>query len=88
MKLVIDAEMLALIPVGIALWFMMWVLWNLRKEERRKRFHSHADLPEIIVEPTRQRETSRIGPSLQRSQQPVSVGAQLRFQRPANLLTR
>ena len=87
MKLVIDAEMLALIPVGIALWFMMWVLWNWRKEERRKRFRSHAALPEIIIEPTRERETSRMGPSLQRGQQHISSGAQLRFQRPANLLT-
>jgi hypothetical protein len=36
MKVVIDGEMLALIPVGIALWFMMWVLWNWRREQRHR----------------------------------------------------
>jgi hypothetical protein len=87
MKLVIDAEMLALIPVGMALWFMMWVLWNWRKEERRKRSRSHADLPEIIIESTSERETSRMDPSLGRGQRPVSSRVQPRFQRPANLLT-
>jgi len=35
MKEVIDAEMLALIPVAIALWFMVWVLWNWWREPRR-----------------------------------------------------
>jgi hypothetical protein len=80
--------MLALIPVGIALWFMMWVLWNWRKEERRKRFRSHADLREIIIEPTREDETSRMGISLGRGLQTVSSRAQLRFRRPADLPTR
>ena len=88
MKLVLDAQMLALIPVGIALWFMIWVLWNWRKEERRKRFRSHVGLPEIIIEPTREREMSRTGPALQRGRRPISAGAQLHLQRPANLLTR
>ncbi len=35
MKVVFDAEMFALIPVGIALWFMIWVLWNWSREQRR-----------------------------------------------------
>ena len=36
MKVVFDAEALALIPVGISLWFMVWALWNWLREERRK----------------------------------------------------
>lgn len=35
-KLELDVGMLWLIPVGIALWFMIWALWNWRREERRK----------------------------------------------------
>jgi hypothetical protein len=88
MKLIIDAEMLALIPVGIALWFMIWVLWNWRKEERRERFRSHADLPEIIIEPNRERETPRMGVSLGSGLQAVSSRAQPRFRRPADSRTR
>jgi len=38
MKLEFDAVALWLIPVGIALWFMIWALWNWRMEERR---HGH-----------------------------------------------
>lgn len=36
MKVVFDAELLALIPVGIALWFMIWVLWNWWREQGRR----------------------------------------------------
>ncbi len=35
MKVEFDAEALALIPIGIALWFMIWVLWNWFREPRR-----------------------------------------------------
>jgi hypothetical protein len=35
MKVVFDAEAFALIPVGIALWFMVWVLWNWWREPPR-----------------------------------------------------
>jgi hypothetical protein len=38
-KLEFDAVTLWLIPVGIALWFMIWVLWNWRREERRRDHH-------------------------------------------------
>jgi len=88
MKVVLDAETLALIPLGIALWFMMWVLWNWRKEERRKHRRSCADLPEINIERIREREMSRTDGYPRRSQQPVSSAAHLRFQRPADSLTR
>jgi hypothetical protein len=88
MKLVLDVETLALIPVGIALWFMMWVLWNWRKEERRKHRRSCADLPEIHIERSREHQLSRIDDYLRRSQEPVSSAAHLRFQRPVDLLTR
>ncbi|MFZ0337772.1 MAG: hypothetical protein WAL45_07050 [Terracidiphilus sp.] len=36
MKLEFDVGMLWLIPVGIALWFMVWVLWSWWREERRQ----------------------------------------------------
>jgi hypothetical protein len=39
MKLEIDAIALWLIPVGIALWFMIWVLWHWQKEEHRQSHH-------------------------------------------------
>ncbi len=35
MKVEFDVEALALIPVGIVLWFMLWVLWNWFREPRR-----------------------------------------------------
>lgn len=35
MKVEFDAAEFALIPVGIALWFMVWVLWNWWKDQRR-----------------------------------------------------
>lgn len=35
MKLEFDAEMLWLISTGIALWFLVWVLWNWWREEHR-----------------------------------------------------
>jgi hypothetical protein len=28
-------ESLWLIPVGLAIWFMLWVLWNWWREEKR-----------------------------------------------------
>jgi hypothetical protein len=30
-----NTETIWLIPVGFAIWFMLWTLWNLWKEERR-----------------------------------------------------
>jgi cytochrome c-type biogenesis protein CcmH/NrfF len=41
MKLEIDAVTLWLIPAGIALWFMIWVLWHWRREERRRDHRPH-----------------------------------------------
>jgi len=34
-KMEFNAGMLWLIPVGLALWFMCWVLWNWWREEHR-----------------------------------------------------
>jgi hypothetical protein len=34
-KIDFNAEIFALIPVGLAIWFMLWVLWNWWREERR-----------------------------------------------------
>jgi hypothetical protein len=87
-KLEFDAEMLALIPVGIALWFMIWVLWNWRKEERRKHVRSHADLPETNIARTCDLAMSRSDANLRRSQQLVSSAASQRLQRPAGFETR
>jgi len=35
MKVEFGAEALWLIPVGFAIWFMLWVLWKWWREERR-----------------------------------------------------
>ena len=88
MKLEFDVEMLALIPVGIALWFMFWVLWNWRREERRKHVHSHAGLPETNIVQTCELAMPRSDAGLPRSQQLVSSSASQRFQPPAGLQTR
>ena len=88
MKLELDAGTLALIPVGIALWFMIWVLWNWRREERRKHVRSHAGLQETNIGRTCELVMSRSDANLRRSQQLVSPTASQRLQRPAGLETR
>jgi len=35
MQMEFDAKALWLIPAGLALWFMIWALWNWWREERR-----------------------------------------------------
>ena len=30
-----DAEVFWLVPLGLALWFLIWALWNWWREERR-----------------------------------------------------
>jgi hypothetical protein len=35
MKLEFDVGTLWLVPVGFALWFMLWVLWNWWRDQRR-----------------------------------------------------
>jgi hypothetical protein len=34
-KIDLNAEILTLIPVGLAIWFLLWVLWNWSREQRR-----------------------------------------------------
>jgi hypothetical protein len=36
MTVVIQEQLLWLVPAGMAICFMFWVLWNLLKEERRR----------------------------------------------------
>ena len=88
MKLEIDAVTLWLIPVGIALWFMIWVLWNWRREERRKHFRAAAHGTESKIA---QRCEVAISPSeayWRSSQPPVPFHGKQRFQRQADLMTR
>jgi hypothetical protein len=87
-KLEFDAVALWLIPVGIALWFMIWVLLNWRREERRKHVRSHADLPETMIARTCEPAMSRSDANLRGSQHLVSSTASQHFQRPAGLQTR
>lgn len=35
LKIGFNAETLWLIPLGLALWFMIWALWNWWREEHR-----------------------------------------------------
>lgn len=35
MKMEFDAEILWLVPLALALWFMIWVLWNWWQEWHR-----------------------------------------------------
>jgi len=35
MNIEFNPEAVWLIPVGLALWFMIWALWNWWREERR-----------------------------------------------------
>jgi hypothetical protein len=78
MKLEFDVETLALIPVGIALWFMIWVLWNWRREERRKKNFQR----------NREFAISRSETSMRGSDRPVSYTVNRRGQFSANLQTR
>jgi hypothetical protein len=88
MKLEFDVETLALIPVGIAIWFMMWVLWNWRREERRKHVRSRAGLKETNIGRTCELVLSRSDTSLRRSDLPVSYTVNRRGQFSTNLQTR
>ena len=36
MKIYFDAEILWLLPLGFALWFLVWVLWRWWRESRRR----------------------------------------------------
>ncbi len=58
MTLEFHAESLWLIPVGLALWFMLWVLWNWWREERRSR---------SFEEPVRLKRSLRASPPEERS---------------------
>jgi hypothetical protein len=88
MKLEFDAGTLALIVVGIALWFMIWVLWNWRREERRKHVRSHADLQEKNIGRTCELVMSRSETSMRGSGRPISYTVNRRGQFSTNLQTR
>ena len=88
MKLEFDAVTLWLIPVGIAIWFMIWVLLNWRREERRMHGRSLAGSPETNIERTCEIATWRSDANQRSSQQLFSSIASQRHQRPSDWLTR
>jgi hypothetical protein len=73
-----DVKLLLLFPMGLALMFMVWVLWRLEKQIRRGRSHSQTIAP-AFNEADRPAPSSRVqaarssdtafGPPLQRIDQ-------------------